>query len=62
MQGKAPCHDCPYGEICEKCPELMVREQEQKNPVKEKGGFYSHEIVRTVGLDGKETFAYSHPE
>jgi len=62
MQGKLPCHNCPYGEICEECPELKVRTEEQNNPVKEKGGFYSRGIIETIGPDGKKHYTYSNPE
>lgn len=47
MQGKLPCHDCPYGQICEECPELIARAEGKK--VYEKGGFYSQEIRETIG-------------
>ena len=62
MQGKLPCFNCPYGELCEECPELKKRAEDLENPIKEKGGFYSHEVVETVGEDGKKHYEYSHPE
>lgn len=62
MQGKLPCHDCPYGQLCDKCPELRVREESSKPANYERGGFYSQGVRRIVGADGKEKYAYSHPE
>lgn len=60
MQGKLPCYQCPYGEICEECPELKARVEGQK--VHEKGGFYSQEVREVTGPDGKKKYTYSHPE
>lgn len=65
MQGILPCHnngDCPYGQLCDVCPELKARAEGLNPKNSEKGGFYSREIVKTKGPDGKEHFAYSHPE
>ncbi len=60
MQGIKPCKDCPYGFRCEKCPEDLVAKD--PNARFEKGGFYTNEIVETIGPDGKKHYAYSHPE
>ena len=62
MQGKLPCHACPYGERCEECPELKVRAEGQKPENYEKGGFYSQEVRAVKSKDGKITYSYSHPE
>lgn len=62
MQGKLPCNPCPYGECCDECPELKARVESQKPENYERGGFYSQEVRRLKGPDGKEKFAYSHPE
>ena len=64
MQGELPCRnngECPYGRICEQCPELRVRE-EDKNLPRERGGFYGKVIQLTIGPDGKKHYEYSHPE
>ena len=59
MQGTKPCRDCPYDYKCERCPEDIVK----KDPMArfEKAGFYSQEVRRVKGSDGKEKFVYSHP-
>lgn len=64
MQGELPCRnngECPYGQVCEQCPELRVREEDKVFP-KEKGGFYEKEIREVIGPDGKKHYTYSHPE
>ncbi len=60
MQGNKPCINCPYDYKCERCPEDLVK-QDPKAKF-EKTGFYSQEVRRVKGADGKEHFAYSHPE
>lgn len=61
MQGSLPCRDgglCPYGEVCDQCPELKVRAEGQDPKNYERGGFFSKEIVK--GPDGK--YHYTHNE
>lgn len=60
MQGKKPCRYCPYDFKCEKCPEDIVAKD--PNARFERGGFYSNEVRIVKDKDGKERFAYSHPE
>lgn len=62
MQGKLPCHDCPYGQLCDNCLELKVRAESQEGKNYERGGFYSQEVRRIKDQNGNEKFAYSHPE
>lgn len=62
MQGKLPCHDCPYGQLCDNCLELKVRAEGQKVKNCEQGGFYSQEVRIIKDRNGNEKFAYSHPE
>lgn len=59
MQGTKPCRDCPYDYKCEKCPEDIVINDPMARF--EKTGFYSQEVRRVKGSDGKEKFVYSHP-